>query len=140
MKKRMNLIDLKDKNVIELEEQKRFPTIGLNCNLVYKDDEIRIYRTETLLYDKNNNPFNGFNSYEIFKRIFVKHKIIKIENNKIINNIIENTYKEKYPCSEDFGYSAWSCSSEGSVRKILKNKFSKSDEEINSILSNLNFK
>lgn len=131
--------DLNDKILIELEETNKFSTIGLISNCVYKDKDMRICRTETTLFDKDNKPYKGFNSYEIFKRKYRKFNKIQKIDGKIVNTTSNNVYKEIYPCSEDFGNFAWSCSSEGSVHKILKNHFKKSEEEINTLLSILNF-
>ena len=135
----MKKIDLKDKILIEFEDQKRFSKLDLTCSCVYKDDDMRIVRTLTTLYDKNNKPYKGFNSYEILKRTFCKFNKIESKNGKIINTVFDNVYKEKYPSSEDFGTKAWSCSTESSVRKILKNCFNKSEKEIELLVSNLTF-
>lgn len=122
------------KKIISLEEQDKIGSLSLRK--VYQDKQCSIYETKTNLFKYDNDkPSLCFNSYEIFKRRF--RQLYKIENKKWIK--VEGVGKEIYPKSEDFGYWAWSCSCIGSVRKILKQQFNKSDQEIESILTVLPF-
>ena len=87
---------------------------GMDISKVYENDNMYIYSTY----------IDGwFNSYELFfKRIYKPDKFHDDEH-------------EKYPSDESFGTLAWSCSSENSVRKILKRKFKYNDYKISQICS-----
>lgn len=103
-----------------IELKKEFSKKGTKFTQVFKDSEIVVYRLD-------RNFFNGTNGfwYEIFKP-----KVKKAD-------IYHNDEYELYPGDEQFGAWAWSCSTKGSVEKILNKHFNGMSDEKKSEISQI---
>ena len=92
--------------MIELKKEFGKKRIG-NFAQKYKDNELVIYEVR--------QPYDDGNGETVWYEIF-KYRVGR-------NSIYHDGEWEIYPCDEDFGTYAWSCTTIGSVNKILNQRF-----------------
>lgn len=97
--------------------KKEFTKFGANYTQVYKNWLFSVYRIDKEFQNGETGTW-----WEIF---FIKTRD---------KDIYHDDEYEKYPADEDFGSWAWSCSTKGSLEKVLKREFPGFDEDYDEIL------
>ena len=112
--------------------------IELKKNFEQKGREMKFSQkyknSEVVIYEITHPDYCNEGQYVSWWEVF-RYKTGKM--NPMAVNYDPNEVKEIYPSDNDFGVWAWSCSTFGSIRKVLRRDFNFDDETISKILENL---